>query len=56
MGVLLYMYVMCVTVMCVQKVEPWMEQFLDDLRQKHTIGFVGGSNLEKQVEQLGENS
>jgi len=32
-----------------------MLQFLKDLRKKVVIGFVGGSDLAKQKEQLGEN-
>eukprot|EP01083_Nonionella_stella_P079553 218359_1 len=38
-----------------QKVEPWMDEFLSELRKKHTIGFVGGSDLPKQIEQLGDD-
>jgi phosphomannomutase len=30
-------------------------EFLSALRGKITIGFVGGSDLKKQKEQLGEN-
>ncbi|KAH8915661.1 eukaryotic phosphomannomutase [Atractiella rhizophila] len=36
-------------------VKPEMLQALKDLRQKYVIGFVGGSNLVKQKEQLGDN-
>lgn len=32
-----------------------MLQTLEDLREKTVIGFVGGSNLAKQKEQIGEN-
>lgn len=32
-----------------------MKQFLRELRALHKIGFVGGSNLDKQKEQLGED-
>jgi phosphomannomutase len=32
-----------------------MAQALKDLRKKVVIGFVGGSDLVKQKEQLGEN-
>ncbi|ODV96479.1 hypothetical protein PACTADRAFT_49817 [Pachysolen tannophilus NRRL Y-2460] len=34
-------------------VSPEMRQLLSDLRKKVVIGFVGGSDLSKQVEQLG---
>ncbi|KAK9453443.1 eukaryotic phosphomannomutase [Dipodascopsis uninucleata] len=34
---------------------PEMVQLLHDLRKKVVIGFVGGSDLAKQQEQLGEN-
>lgn len=33
-----------------------MKQTLADLRKKAVIGFVGGSDLSKQYEQLGESS
>eukprot|EP00834_Sanchytrium_tribonematis_P000051 NODE_2_length_91304_cov_0.692462.p51 type:complete len:190 gc:universal NODE_2_length_91304_cov_0.692462:645-76(-) len=36
-------------------VEPEMLEILKRLRNKVTIGFVGGSDLSKQVEQLGDN-
>jgi hypothetical protein len=32
-----------------------MLTFLDDLKQKVTIGVVGGSNLEKIQQQLGKD-
>ena len=32
-----------------------MEQTLVELRKKCVVGFVGGSDLSKQVEQLGPN-
>jgi phosphomannomutase len=34
-------------------ISPEMKQLLADLRKKVVIGFVGGSDLQKQVEQLG---
>lgn len=34
---------------------PEVIRFLADLRGKITIGFVGGSDLKKQLEQLGPN-
>ena len=33
-----------------------MDEFLKKLRKKYKIGFVGGSNLPKQIDQLGDNS
>jgi phosphomannomutase len=36
-------------------VSPEVIRFLADLRGKITIGFVGGSDLKKQLEQLGPN-
>ncbi|KAI9091759.1 eukaryotic phosphomannomutase [Phlyctochytrium arcticum] len=36
-------------------ISPEMQQLLADLRKKVVIGFVGGSDLSKQKEQLGEN-
>ena len=36
-------------------ISPEMKQLLADLRQKVVIGFVGGSDLSKQKEQLGED-
>ncbi|KAJ3040118.1 Phosphomannomutase [Rhizophlyctis rosea] len=36
-------------------VSPEMKQVLADLRKKVVIGFVGGSDLSKQKEQLGES-
>lgn len=32
-----------------------MENTLKELRKKCVVGFVGGSDLSKQVEQLGPN-
>lgn len=37
------------------KAEPEMIEFLAELRKKVTIGFVGGSDLPKQQEQISEN-
>eukprot|EP01090_Pellita_catalonica_P022903 TRINITY_DN9092_c0_g1_i1.p1 TRINITY_DN9092_c0_g1~~TRINITY_DN9092_c0_g1_i1.p1 ORF type:complete len:248 (-),score=40.12 TRINITY_DN9092_c0_g1_i1:77-820(-) len=37
------------------KITPEMSAFLADLRTKHTIGFVGGSDLPKQKEQVADN-
>ncbi|CCH42446.1 Phosphomannomutase [Wickerhamomyces ciferrii] len=34
-------------------ISPEIKQLLQDLRKKVVIGFVGGSDLQKQVEQLG---
>eukprot|EP00656_Telonema_subtile_P007063 TRINITY_DN13305_c0_g1_i1.p1 TRINITY_DN13305_c0_g1~~TRINITY_DN13305_c0_g1_i1.p1 ORF type:complete len:114 (-),score=40.45 TRINITY_DN13305_c0_g1_i1:42-383(-) len=36
-------------------VEPWMLETLATLRKKVTIGVVGGSDMVKQREQLGED-
>ena len=36
-------------------ISPEMKQTLADLRKKAVIGFVGGSDLSKQKEQIGEN-
>ncbi|GMG20346.1 unnamed protein product [Ambrosiozyma monospora] len=36
-------------------ISPEMDKLLADLRKKAVIGFVGGSDLSKQVEQLGSN-
>ncbi len=36
-------------------VTPEMRQFLADLRKKVTVGVVGGSDLAKAKEQLGED-
>jgi phosphomannomutase len=38
-----------------KKVLPQVLEALKNLREKVTIGFVGGSDLGKQKEQLGEN-
>ena len=38
-----------------KQVDPQVLEFLSSLREKITIGFVGGSDLKKQVEQLGPN-
>lgn len=38
-----------------QTIEPYMRELLEKLRKKVVIGFVGGSDLAKQVEQLGPN-
>merc|ERR1711998_290730 len=37
------------------KVEPWMLEVLEKLRAKVTIGVVGGSDMKKQREQLGDD-
>ena len=37
-----------------KKVEPNMITCLDNLRKKYTLGFVGGSDVNKQIEQLGK--
>ncbi|KAJ3049841.1 Phosphomannomutase [Rhizophlyctis rosea] len=36
-------------------ISPEMKQILQDLRKKVVVGFVGGSDLSKQKEQLGED-
>ena len=41
--------------MDIQDVGPEMLALLQKLREKVVIGFVGGSNLVKQQEQLGVN-
>jgi phosphomannomutase len=38
-----------------QRITPETEQFFVELRKKHRIGIVGGSDLHKQMEQLGSN-
>jgi len=42
-------------VLCSQVVEEKMVKEMKELRSKIKIGIVGGSDLSKQVEQLGEN-
>lgn len=37
-----------------QKVRPDMVEFMAKLRERITVGVVGGSDLPKQKEQLGE--
>ena len=39
----------------VQTISPEMKEILRQVREKAVIGFVGGSDLAKQKEQLGEN-
>ena len=39
-----------------QMAAPEMIRMLKSLKQKVVIGFVGGSDLAKQVEQLGEDA
>ena len=39
-----------------KQVSTEMIQILKDLRSKVTIGFVGGSDFPKQIEQLGDLS
>ncbi len=36
-----------------KRIKPEMQEFMDRLRQKVTVGLVGGSDLVKIVEQLG---
>lgn len=36
-------------------IDPKVKSFLEELRKKVVIGFVGGSDLSKQQEQLGHN-
>src|SRR6185312_12834937 len=38
-----------------QVITPEMKKFFDHLRTIHRVGIVGGSDLSKQVEQIGEN-
>jgi hypothetical protein len=38
----------------VQKATPEMGELLKELRKRYTIGIVGGSDLSKQAEQLGD--
>lgn len=38
-----------------KEVSPEVLEFLVSLRNKITIGFVGGSDLKKQLEQMGPN-
>ena len=38
-----------------KKVKPEIMATLEDLKKRVVIGFVGGSDLCKQMEQLGEN-
>ena len=38
-----------------QKVLPDMVEFIAKLRERITVGVVGGSDLPKQMEQLGES-
>jgi UDP-N-acetylglucosamine 2-epimerase (non-hydrolysing) len=39
-----------------KKAEPNMITCLDNLRKKYTLGFVGGSDVNKQIEQLGKTN
>ncbi|KAH6563844.1 hypothetical protein BASA60_010556 [Batrachochytrium salamandrivorans] len=39
-----------------KEISPELKQLLEKLRKKVVIGFVGGSDLVKQKEQLGENA
>ena len=36
------------------KATPEIIKMLKDLRKKVRVGFVGGSNIEKQIEQVGD--
>jgi phosphomannomutase len=36
-----------------KRIEPIMEEFMEKLKQKVTVGLVGGSDLPKILEQLG---
>jgi len=38
-----------------QKVAPWMDKFLQDTRKKVPVALVGGSDIGKVVEQMGES-
>ena len=38
-----------------QEIEPPMRAFMQELRNKIVIGVVGGSDLVKQKEQVGQN-
>ena len=38
-----------------QEISPEMRSFLGELRKSINIGMVGGSDLSKQIEQLGSN-
>jgi phosphomannomutase len=38
-----------------QKAEPWMVDFMQDVRKKVYVAFVGGSDLHKIKEQLGDD-
>ena len=46
---------LAVTSADIQDVSPEMLALLQELRKKVVIGFVGGSDLAKQQEQLGVN-
>ncbi len=39
---------------CLQKIDPELDDFFQDLRKKVKIGVVGGSDYSKIAEQLGE--
>lgn len=39
-----------------KKIESNMISCLEKLKKKYTLGFVGGSDVNKQIEQLGENN
>lgn len=38
-----------------KEIEPEMKKFMDELREKIVVGVVGGSDLPKQKEQLGDD-
>ncbi len=37
------------------RITPHMDAFLKDLKKRIAVGVVGGSDLKKQIEQLGES-
>ncbi len=37
------------------RITPHMDAFMKDLKKRITVGIVGGSDLKKQMEQLGES-
>jgi len=38
-----------------KRITPEMHQYFTELRKKHRVGIVGGSDLVKQIEQIGDN-
>lgn len=48
-------YLFACVCFCLQKATPDMHQFLSELKQRVRVGVVGGSDLDKIKEQLGDD-